>query len=228
MVFYTPPPLSSVNFGQIFVKNLLTGNIFSPKLPSELLYYKIVKVYLVLLLFTFNTQAIASLIVSAAYGYSGLTTKALNEQKGNAAGSTLMLKFGMMDKEFELGCYTTKGNFIADVKHDGVENEIAYEKQSLGLYATYYRKKVYFEFGYGKTTIDEKFTSTLSTIQQNIVKDIYNVQDDKIDSFEARMLGGIKLFSFWDFITTMYIEKTIELDVDHQTMTVGLEIKAQI
>lgn len=51
-----------------------------------------------------NTHVYSSIIFSAGYGMAGLTTKALSNQKGTAAGTGMIFKLGFMPtKQFEIG-----------------------------------------------------------------------------------------------------------------------------
>lgn len=134
----------------------------------------------------------------------------------------------MSAKTIEFGAYSSQGDLKTDFKHDGVSSEISYNKKAFGIYTTYYRKKLYFELGYGKATITEKLSGPLTSNQQYVVKDIYDIHDDAITSDEGRLLVGIKAFNFGDFVTTVYAQRTILFSSDHQVDLIGLELKAKI
>lgn len=176
-----------------------------------------------------STQAYCSIIFSAGYSIAGLTTNALSDQKGTAAGKEMILKLGlMMDKTVEIGAYNSNGSYSTKVTHDVKTSDLVYEKQSFGVYATYYRKKIYLEFGYGKSAIKESLDGDLTSSEINVINNVYDIHKDTLNGDEGKLLIGLKAFSFGDFVTTIYAQKVIQFSSTHQVNQIGLEIKAKI
>lgn len=186
------------------------------------------RIIIILALFA-SSYAYSSIIFSAGYSKAGLTTHALAKQKGIAAGNEMIFKLGFMpDKKVEIGAYSSNGTYSTTVTNDGQKSDLSYEKQSFGVYATYYRKKIYLEIGYGKSSITEKLDGDLTSSEINVINNVYDIHKDSLNGEEGKLLVGLKAFSFGEFITTIYVQKIIQFSSSHQVTSIGLELKARI
>lgn len=176
-----------------------------------------------------STQVHSSIIFSAGYGVAGLTTSALTDRKGTAAGKSMIFKLGFMpSKIMEIGAYSSNASFLTNIKHDDTDSELEYTKQSFGIYTTYYRKKIYLEFAYGKSSVNEKLKGSLTSSEINVINDVYDIHEDTLSGDEGKLLVGLKVFTFGEFITTIYAQKVMQFSSSHQENLVGFELKMKI
>jgi hypothetical protein len=180
--------------------------------------------YLILLL-NFSGLAHSRVSFSANMGTGFLSSKQLDDQKAQAMGNRAVFKVGSFTKNFEIGVYNSIGSFKADINHDDSDHEINYKTTSFGVYTTLYKKSLFLELSYGKSTIKEELKTDLSDSSKAIIKEIYNINDDKITGSEAGVLLGYKLFIFGDTAGTISIERKIQLQTSHVETQISFELK---
>lgn len=175
-----------------------------------------------------STQVLSSPIITLNLGYNILTTEALDEQNGSAKGNNYELKIGKMEAQLEFGIFYGSGNYSVKIEHDNKNGKLSYAKTDLGLYLTYYRESIYFEGVGAISTIAEQLDGSFSNAEMTIVKDIYNYQKDKVETFGSSFLVGWKLMNFNTSILTLYFERSFLFDTDHSVTSGGIELKTMI
>jgi hypothetical protein len=174
----------------------------------------------------FGQTAYAEVVFSANYGLNQFLTKELNNKSGKAAGTSSTAKLGLLNAGTEIGIYNTNINSSVTLKHDGENSDASYKINSVGAYIAIYKKNAFFEFGYGKASISESLSTNLTGSSLSALKSIYNLNtDETFASTEARLLGGIKLFSLSLFTFVVYIQKIKMLETSHDETDLGLELK---
>lgn len=186
------------------------------------------KILITYALFLFSAQVFCSPIVSLGTSYNFLSNKALDEQDGSSVGSGFSIKVGTLNGKSEYGLYFGNASTKITAEHDDIDNTIKYNKNDFGVYSAYYGATFYFELGFGQTTIEQELVSSLSAAQETIFKDIYNLKDQKIESFGGRFLIGAKLFEFYQSIISFYLEQQTLFTTDHRNFSLGLELKVPI
>lgn len=180
------------------------------------------------LFFITINQALASVVVSFGMAQGTLINKPLSNNKGNANGMSSSLKIGYKQKTVEFGAYTSNGSFSTDIKHDGTTSELSYDKSSFGLYLTYYRPRIYFGIGYGKSVISEKLEGLLSATEQTLLESIYDVASDGINTTEGTFSLGLRVFTLGTFVGAIYGQKVLQFDSSHSINIIGFELKTSI
>lgn len=174
----------------------------------------------------FVPTAFAEVVFSANFGINHFLTKELNNKSGKAAGTSSTAKLGLLNAGTEIGIYNTNINSSVTIKHDGENSDANYKINSVGAYIAIYKKNAFFELGYGKASISETLNTGLTGSSLSALKSIYNLNtDETFASTEARLLGGIKLFSLSLFTFVAYIQKIKMLETSHDETDLGIEFK---
>lgn len=191
-------------------------------------YSVFIRVFL-LSIFILSLPTEASVIFTATGGVNNLKTKELNNNNGSAGGSYSGFSLGYLNKEIEIGVYSSNINSKTQLSHDDTDNDYNLGINSIGAYLTHYRESLYFGIGYGKATIKEKLTTSLTGNSLDTLKDIYNIPSDgETSSSEVRALIGFKLLNISSLTLSIYGQKVKMLETSHDDTNFGLELKINI